>query len=411
MDVFDNVKKQLEKIRKILNFNDAEMQLLLSPKRILQFNFPVQMDEGTVRRFNGFRVQYNDARGPFKGGIRFHPKVDLGEVKSLSFWMAIKCAVADIPYGGAKGGVEVDPKQLSSSELERLSRAYIKEIHGSVGPAKDIPAPDVYTNPQVMAWMLDEFEKIKGEHQPGFITGKPVELGGSRGRGIATSQGGAYVLREFSKIKDMSPESTTVAVQGFGNVGSFMAKILDNWGYNVVAVSDSNGGIHNKDGLNLHALFEHKKHEGTVQGFKGAKDITNEELLGLEVDVLVPAALENQVTKENADDIKANIILELANGPLTPDADSILEKKKITVIPDILANAGGVTVSYFEWVQNLTGYYWTEEEVLEKLEKIMVRAFVDVLETSEKYSINFRNAAYVLAINRILAAERSRGSL
>jgi glutamate dehydrogenase/leucine dehydrogenase len=411
MDVFDNVKMQLDKIRKITGYSDAEMQLLLNPKRIVQVNFPVKMDSGAVKRFGGYRVQYNDARGPTKGGIRFHPRVDLGEVKSLAFWMALKCSVVDIPYGGAKGGVEVDPKQLSQKELEALSRGYIKAIHEVVGPTKDVPAPDVYTTPQIMAWMLDEFEKIKGEHMPGLITGKPLELGGSKGRGTATAQGGAYVLREYMKMKNMIPERTTVAIQGFGNAGSVMADILDKWNYIIVAVSDSKTAIYNEKGLDIPAVLEHKKKTDSLAGFSGAKEITNEKLLELSADVLVPAALENQVTKENAERIKAKVIIELANGPVNPEADTILEKKGIPVLPDILANAGGVTVSYFEWVQNLYGYYWTEDEVLEKLEKIMVRSFKEVTDTKESYKTTFRNGAYVLAINRILAAERLRGNL
>ncbi len=411
MDVFDNVKMQLQKINKIYNLKDNEMELLLSPKRIIQMNFPVKMDNNSIKRFNGYRVQYNDSRGPTKGGIRFHPKVDLGEVKSLAFWMALKCAVVDIPYGGAKGGVEVDPKKLSEKELEALSRAYVKAIHEFIGPNKDVPAPDVYTTPQIMAWMLDEYEKIKGEHLPGLITGKPVELGGSQGRGFSTSQGGAYVLREYMKIKEQNPEETTVAIQGFGNVGSFMAKILHEGGYKVVAVSDSKIGLYNEEGLDITAVMHHKKQTDKMSGFKGAKEITNAELLELDVDVLVPAALENQITKENADKIKAKMILELANGPVSPEADTILEKKNIPVIPDILSNAGGVTVSYFEWVQNLYGYYWTEQEVLEKLEKIMVKSFIEVYETAQTHNTTFRNGAYILAIKRILTAEKLRGNL
>ena len=409
MAVFDNVKTQLNKVKNITKYNESEMQVLLNPKRVLQVNFPVKMDNGKVKRFQGYRVQFNDARGPTKGGIRFHPQVDLSEVKSLAFWMALKCAVVDIPYGGGKGGVEVNPKELSNNELENLSRGFIKAIHEMVGPTIDVPAPDVYTTPQIMAWMLDEYEKIKGEHLPGLITGKPLELGGSQGRGTATAQGGAYTLRELMKIKSMEPVSTSVAIQGFGNAGSFMAKILDNWGYKIVAVSDSKGAIYDKDGMDVAKLLEYKATEGSVKGF--AEDISNSELLELDVDVFVPAALENQITKDNAANIKAKIIVELANGPTTPEADTILEENNIVLIPDILANAGGVTVSYFEWVQNNLGYYWTEEEVLEKLEKIMVRSFNDTYKTSEKHSTSMRNAAYILAIDRILTAEKLRGNL
>ncbi len=409
MGVFENVKKQLDKVQKIAELGNEEMELLLNPKQVVSVNFPVKMDSGKIKRFTGYRVQYNDARGPTKGGIRFHQNVDLSEVKSLAFWMALKCSVVNIPYGGAKGGVVVNPKELSKSELENLSRAFIKAIHDFVGPEKDIPAPDVYTNPQIMAWMLDEYEKIKGKHLPGLITGKPLSIGGSQGRGFSTSQGGAYVLREYMKDNNKSPAETTVAIQGFGNAGSFMAKVLNEWGYKVVAVSDSKGGAYSKQGLDIPKLLEYKKSNGTVNGFSEA--ITNKELLELDVDVLVPAALENQITKDNAPNINAKIILELANGPITPEADTVLEEKGIVVIPDILANAGGVTVSYFEWVQNLYGYYWTEQEVLEKLEKIMVQSYNDVKNTAEKYNTSYRNGAYILAITRILDAERARGRL
>ena len=303
--------------------------------------------------------------------------------------------------------MEVNPKELSQKELERLSRAFIQAIHEHVGPMKDIPAPDVYTTPQIMAWMLDEFEKIKGHHAPGMITGKPIELGGSQGRGFSTSQGGAYTLREL--LKNSKPSNTTVAIQGFGNAGSFMAKILFEWGYKIVAVNDSKGGSYDKNGLNVEELLKFKSETGSVKGF--AEDIESKDLLELDVDVLVPAALENQITKENAANIKAKVVVELANGPTTPEADTILEQKAVIVIPDILANAGGVTVSYFEWVQNLYGYYWTEAKVLEKLEKIMVTSFKDVSETAQKYETSLRNGAYILAINRILNAERLRGKL
>jgi len=285
MDVFDNVKDQLEKIRKIINLSDEEVKLLLTPKKVIEKEFSVKLDSGEEKKFKGYRVQFNDARGPTKGGIRYHPKVDLGEVKSLAFWMTLKCAVVDIPYGGAKGGVEVNPKELSEKELERLSRAFIRAIHEDIGPKKDIPAPDVYTTPQIMGWMLDEYEKIIGKPSPAMITGKPIELGGSEGRGIATSQGGAYVLREYAKLNGMNPGETTVAVQGFGNAGSFMAKILNNWGYKVVAVSDSKGGVYNSKGLNIPTLMKYKKDNGSVKNF--AENITNENLLELNVDVLI----------------------------------------------------------------------------------------------------------------------------
>ncbi|MBD3202899.1 glutamate dehydrogenase [Candidatus Woesearchaeota archaeon] len=411
MDVFDNVKKQVNKAGTIMGLDQEEKSLVLNPKRMLNVNFPVRMDSGKIRRFNGFRIQFNDARGPTKGGIRFHPDVDMGEVKSLAFWMTIKNAVADIPYGGAKGGVEVNPKDLSSAELERLSREYIKAIHEFIGPTKDIPAPDVYTNPQIMAWMTDEFEKIKGGHLPGVITGKPIELGGSRGRGIATAQGGAYVLRKYAEENDLDPNGICVAIQGFGNAGSFMAKILYEWGYNILAVSDSKGGIIDREGLDIPDLIKHKQKTGKVHGFANSKEITNEGLLESETDILVPAALENQITEKNAGNIKADLIVELANGPTTPEADEILNKKDITVIPDVLANAGGVTVSYFEWVQNNYGYYWTEEEVLKKLEAVMVSAYKNVKKTASENDTYLRNGAFILAIDRVLEAERLRGNI
>ncbi|AJF61097.1 TPA: Glu/Leu/Phe/Val dehydrogenase [Candidatus Woesearchaeota archaeon] len=409
MDVFDNVKKQLSQINSIMKLSDKEMRLLLTPKRIIEENLEIEMDSGKAKAFQSYRVQYNDARGPTKGGIRYHPNVTLGEVKSLGFWMAIKCAVVDIPYGGAKGGIAVNPKELSEKELERLSRAFIKAIYREIGPMKDIPAPDVYTNAQIMAWMLDEYEKLTGEHSPGVITGKPLELGGSKGRSFATSQGGAYVLREYAKLHNIIPEKTTVAVQGFGNAGSHIAEILEGWGYKIVAVSDSRGGVYDKNGLNIKSLLEHKEKTGAVKGF--AAEISNEQLLELDVDILVPAALENQITKENADRIKAKVILELANGPLTPEADDILAKKKTAVLPDVLANAGGVTVSYFEWVQNLYSYYWEEPEILEKLERIMVKSARDIFDSAKKYKTTMRTGAYILAISRILAAEKLRGNL
>ncbi|MBS1266897.1 MAG: Glutamate dehydrogenase [Candidatus Woesearchaeota archaeon] len=409
-NVFDNVLEQIDKISELMKLNDKEIKILSNPKKILEFDVNVKMDNGSKKEFKGYRVQYNNARGPTKGGIRFHPNVSLGEVKSLAFWMALKCAVVNIPYGGAKGGVIVNPKELSQKELERLSRGFVRNVSDHIGPMKDIPAPDVYTNAQIMSWMLDEFEKIKGKHAPGVITGKPIELGGSLARSYSTSMGGAYVLREIVKIREQEPADIKVAIQGFGNAGMNMAKILDNWGYKIVGVSDSKGGIYNKEGLDIAQVINIKSSKKTVTAYD-AKKVSNDELLELDVDVLVPAALENQITKQNADNINAEIVLELANGPTTPDADKILFEKGVVVVPDILANAGGVTVSYFEWVQNLYGYYWKEAEVLEKLEEIMVNSFKEVYATQEKYNSNMRNAAYIKAIERILAAEKLRGNI
>src|SRR3989338_1531874 len=350
-----------------------ELAVLKLPRRVVNVNFPVRMDNGKVRGFSGYRVQYNNARGPAKGGIRFHQDVDLEEVKTLAFLMSLKCAVADIPYGGGKGGIVVDPKELSLYELERVSRAFMREIAHFIGPYTDIPAPDVNTNPQIMAWMLDEYETITGKKMPGIITGKPLSVGGSKGREYSTSQGGAFVLRELAKIRGLKPQQITVAVQGFGNAGYHMARILSEWGYTIVAVSDSKTGIYAKDGLDINKVFDHKQKTKSLHGFnhgkqgvkEAIKEITNEELLVLNVDVLVPAALGDAITKKNASNVKAKIILELANGPVDADADEILNKKEITIVPDILANAGGVVVSYFEWVQNMQGYYLEEDEIIQ----------------------------------------------
>lgn len=407
LNPFENAMKILEKASRVGEIKDVK--ILEQPKRAISVNFPVRMDNGEIRIFNGYRVQYNDARGPFKGGIRYHPQVDIDEVKALSFWMAIKCATVDIPYGGGKGGVTLNPKELSQTELERVSREFIKSIHQFIGPEIDVPAPDVYTNSQIMAWMLDEYEKIKGAHKPGVITGKPIELGGSQARGYSTAQGGAYVLKHLRGDADKG--GTTVSVQGYGNAGAFMAKILHEWGYKIVAVSDSKGGIFDPQGIDPHEVSEHKGKTGSVTNFKTAKNISNSKILTADVDVLVLAALENQVTKDNAGDIKAKIVVELANGPTTPEADDILFKNGIIVVPDILANAGGVTVSYFEWVQNNYGYYWTEEEVLKRLEKKMISATESVQETSKKFKCDMRTGAYVLAINRIIQAEKLRGHI
>ncbi len=407
---FNNVNKQIDKIGRILRLSDSELEVLRKPARVYAFNFPVKMDTGKVKMFPGYRVQYNDALGPTKGGIRFHPAVNLDEVKSLAFWMALKCAVAGLPFGGGKGGVAVDVKALSRDELEALSRGYIKAVANYVGKDIDIPAPDVYTDSQVMAWMLDEFEKIKGRHEPGMITGKPLDLGGSKGRDYATAMGGAVVFRELARILKMKPGSTTVAVQGFGNAGYNIARILHDWKYKIVAVSDSKGGIYSDRGINPKEVFEHKQKTGSVAGFRGTK-ISNSELLEIKCDVLVPAAMENQITAENADKIKAKVVLELANGPTTVEADEILHKKGIILVPDILANSGGVTVSYFEWVQNRCGHYWDEAKVNERLEKVMIKAFNEVYDAGKRLKTDLRTASQALAVEKILKAEKLRGRL
>ena len=401
----------LGKVAEKLKLNESEIDILTIPKRTFTFSFPVIMDDGSTKIFAGYRIQFNNARGPTKGGLRFHPEVDLEDVKMLSFLMTLKCAVANIPFGGAKGGVTVDPKKISKGELERVSRAYMRELYKFIGPDTDIPAPDVSTNPEIMAWMLDEYEKIIGKHAPGVITGKPVELGGSLVKDISTSLGGVFVLKEIIKEFNMKPENTKVVVQGFGNVGMNAAKILHEQKYKVIAVSDSKIGIYDEKGLEIEKVIEHKKNNKSLKGFKSAKEITNQEILELDCDVLIPAALEDQITKENADNIKAKIVLELANHPVTAEADTTLEKKGIAVVPDILASAGGVVVSYFEWVQNSMNYYWTEEEVLKKLEKYMITATKEVEKECKNFKCSIRDALYISAVNKVLDAERLRGVL
>ena len=392
-----------------VDFIDSDLELLAKPRRVLEVNFPVRMKDGSVKLVNGYRVQYNDARGPTKGGLRFHPHVDLDEVKALALWMALKTAVVDIPYGGAKGGVTINPKAMDIADIEKVSREFIRQIHHFIGPQKDIPAPDVYTNAQVMAWMLDEYEKIIGEKAPAMITGKPVELGGSLGRDVATSLGGAYVMREVADQYDLGV-APTVAIQGFGNAGMNFAKIVSEWGYKIVAVSDSKGGVYDPEGLDVGDLVKVKKETGSVVNLSAGSKVTNDELLLLDVDVLVPAALENQVTSENAHLVKAKVVLELANGPVTYHADVVLHKNDVVVVPDILANAGGVTVSYFEWVQNLKGEQWTKEEVFAKLEKKMVDSFKDIHALVKGLDTDYRTAAYILALNRIIDAEKKQGN-
>ncbi|MEM4260614.1 MAG: Glu/Leu/Phe/Val dehydrogenase [Candidatus Woesearchaeota archaeon] len=397
MNPYENYLKMLETVNKKIKIDEYVYEVLKKPMRIIQVSIPVVMDNGKTKIFEGYRIQFNNARGPFKGGIRYHPDVNIDEVKALSAWMALKCAVAHIPLGGAKGGIVVNPKELSHAELERLSRGYIQKLHNDLGPDKDIPAPDVYTTPEIMGWMLDEYEKFHGR-SPGMITGKPIELGGSKGRDKATAMGGFFILLDALKV--LNVKNPSIAIQGFGNAGSVIAELLFEKGYKVVAISDSKSGIFKNDGLNIKELLEYKKKIGMVKGFIG-KDITNKELLELDVDVLIPAALENQITQNNAEDIKAKIILELANGPTTPEADKILYGKNKYVIPDILANSGGVTVSYFEWVQNLQNYYWTTEEVNEKLKEKMSIAFQNVYSISKEQKVDMRTAAYILAVDRI----------
>jgi len=411
MNAYENAMEQLNKAARVINLDPNIHELLRYPERFVTVAVPVKMDDGNIKVFTGYRSQFNNALGPYKGGIRYHSNVSEDEVKALSFWMMVKCATVNIPMGGGKGGIIVNPKELSEGELERMSRSYIQKIWRLIGSDKDVPAPDVYTTPQIMGWMRDEYEKLVGHADPGVITGKPIEQGGSEGRGFSTAQGGVYCTRELVNKLGWKPEETKIAVQGFGNAGGFMAKILAPNGYKIVAVSDSQGGIVNMDGLDLDQVENHKKETGSVIGFSGTQNITNEELLELEVDILIPAALEGVITKENVRNIKARAIVELANGPTSPEADEILKEKKIPLVPDVLANAGGVTVSYFEWEQNVKGEHWTEKEVLEKLEKIMVTSFEEVWETKEKYGIDMRTAAFVKAIERVAEKMKNRGSI
>ena len=409
LNPFKIAQQQLDAAAKLLELDPAVHSLLREPKRVLEVTFPVRMDDGKVKIFKGFRVQYNDARGPCKGGIRFHPQETIDTVKALAAWMTWKTACVDIPLGGGKGGVICNPKEMSNAELERLSRAYIDAIEAIIGPELDIPAPDVYTTPQIMAWMADEFAKIRGYNAPGVITGKPIALGGSQGRGDATARGTVYTIREATKRLNIPLRGATVAVQGYGNAGSYSAILLQEMGTRIIAVSDSKGGVVSEKGLDSNAVLQHKQKSGSVVGFPGSKAITNEALLELECDILVPAALENVITAKNASRIKAKIVAEAANGPTTPDADDILFKNKVFDIPDFLCNAGGVTVSYFEWVQNTYGLYWPVDEVYSRLDKIMTKAFNDVYDMHAKHNVNMRMAAYMLSVQRVAEAMKLRG--
>ena len=419
MSLFENAKKQFEKSWKYIKISDDAKLILEQPKSLLQASIPVRMDDGSLEVFTGFRCRFNDALGPTKGGIRYHPKVNIAEVESLAFWMTFKCAVVGLPFGGGKGGIIVDAKKLSKKELERLSRGYIQAFYDFLGPNKDIPAPDMYTNSTIMAWMMDEYSNIARERTPAMITGKPVSLGGSVGRDDATGRGAFHVIEEYVKVAKLKKKGLRVAVQGFGNVGYHTARLLHEAGYKVVAVSDSKGGIYSKQGLDPESVMVIKQEKGMVQGVycKGTVcDVIEHEKLKpgkvLEVpcDIVVPAALENQITKENAGKIKAKVVLEVANGPTTPEADAILLKKKIPVIPDILANAGGVTVSYFEWVQNREGSYWELDEVHKKLKERMVNAFKQVHAIKKKQKCEYRTAAYILAAQRLAAAIEAKGT-
>ncbi|ACB61265.1 MULTISPECIES: Glu/Leu/Phe/Val family dehydrogenase [Exiguobacterium] len=398
------VKEALEK----LGYPDEMYELLKEPLRMLTVRIPVRMDDGSTKIFTGYRAQHNDAVGPTKGGIRFHPNVTEVEVKALSVWMSLKAGIVDLPYGGGKGGIICDPREMSFREIERLSRGYVRAISQIVGPTKDIPAPDVFTNSQIMAWMMDEYSRIDEFNSPGFITGKPLVLGGSHGRETATAKGVAIMIREAAAKKGITLEGARVVVQGFGNAGSFLSKFMHDLGAKVIAISDAYGALHDPNGLDIPYLLDRRDSFGTVTTlFKNT--ISNKELLELECDILVPAAIENQITEDNAHDIKASIVVEAANGPTTNEATKILAERDILIVPDVLASSGGVTVSYFEWVQNNQGYYWTEEEVHEKLEKVLVNSFNQVYQTAQTRNVDMRLAAYMVGVRKMAEASRFRG--
>jgi glutamate dehydrogenase/leucine dehydrogenase len=384
-------------------------EVLRRPRRALSLSLPVKMDDGSVRVFDGYRVQHSSARGPCKGGIRYHPDVSFDEVKALAAWMTWKCAIVNLPFGGAKGGIVCDPRKLSKDELERLTRRYAYEISPIIGPDKDIPAPDVYTDSQIMAWIMDTYSMTHGSSAPGVVTGKPLFLGGSFGRNEATARGCLFVIRSACEVTGIKLNRATVAIQGFGNAGSIAAELLANAGATIIAVSDSRGGILNRTGLNVPELLAYKKKNGSVAGFPNTDPISGEAVLELQCDILIPAALENQITLENVEHIQARIIAEAANGPTTPDADVVLHKRGVMVIPDILANAGGVTVSYFEWVQDLQELFWDEDDVNRRLERVMVKAFTDVHTSAKKYKVEMRTGAYIVGIERVANAMRTRG--
>jgi glutamate dehydrogenase len=402
---FDTVKLQLKKAAEIAELNSDKIEKLLAIDRFIEVSIPVAMKDGTQKIFQGFRSQHNNARGPYKGGIRFHQDVSVDEVKALSVWMTFKNAVVNVPFGGGKGGVIVNPKELSEMELEALSRGYMKLMHNNIGPELDIPAPDVNTNSEIMGFMRDEFEKITGTDAPAVITGKSLTSGGSHGRAEATGYGGGYILRELLNegVLDQSVETDkTIAIQGFGNVAMYLAEYAVSLGFKVVAISDSRGAVFSESGIDVAAAKLHKKLNGALSGLTGATDITNEALLELEVGVLAPSALENVLTESNANKVRAKVVLEMANGPTTPEADSILNRRGIIVVPDILANSGGVCVSYFEWYQNMYAEMWSKEDVLARLDEYMVKALRGVVFVQREFKTNMRNAAYIVAARRVM---------
>lgn len=418
--LFEDAQSRLTEVMKYITLSDDVISRMKFPKRTLIVSIPVRMDDGRLRVFKGYRVQFDDTRGPTKGGIRYHPSVNLDEVTSLSFWMTIKCAVVGLPFGGAKGGIEVAPKELSLLELERLSRGYIRAIADIIGPKRDIPAPDVYTNATIMGWMADEYNQIMREQLPAVITGKPIHLNGSLGREAATGRGALFVLLQWAKFKNLIPEQTTIAVQGFGNAGFHFAKLATQAGFKIIALSDSKGGIISNDSLDPQLIMNHKQTEktlkamlyceGTVCEEAEFETISNEQLLELNVDILVLAALENQITEHNAANIKAKHILEIANGPINAAADELLNQRGVSVLPDVLVNAGGVTVSYFEWVQNRAGFYWEESEINHRLQNVMDKEAVNIFNLAQKNNTSLRTAAYLHGINRISGAMTEHGT-
>ncbi|MDN3019286.1 Glu/Leu/Phe/Val dehydrogenase [Paenibacillus sp. BSR1-1] len=403
-------QETLREAAQILNYPPQVFEFLKKPMRFLEVSIPVRMDNGQTEIFQGYRAQHNDASGPTKGGIRFHPDVTPEEVKALAGWMSLKCRITDLPYGGAKGGIVCDPRIMSLDELERLSRGYVRAVSQIVGPTKDIPAPDMYTNSQIMAWMLDEYDHIREFDSPGFITGKPIALGGSKGRETATSKGVLYTLEMVCELKKQPVEELKVIIQGFGNVGSYLAKYLYDLGAKVVGISDVLGGLYDENGLDIPFLLENRDSFGIVTN-RFNSSITNQELLEKECDVLIPAAISGVIHKKNASRMKCNIIIEAANGPTTKEALKILDEREILVVPDILANSGGVIVSYFEWCQNNQGYYWTEETVDKRLKEKITQSFLNVVNTSKKYSVNLKIAAYIEGIQKLAEASRLRGWL
>ncbi|MEC0283481.1 Glu/Leu/Phe/Val family dehydrogenase [Terribacillus saccharophilus] len=407
-DVLESTQRVVQSALQKLGYPEEVYELLKEPVRLMTVRIPVRMDDGSTKIFTGYRAQHNDAVGPTKGGVRFHPEVSENEVKALSIWMSLKAGIVDLPYGGGKGGIICDPREMSFRELEGVSRGYVRAISQIVGPTKDIPAPDVMTNSQIMAWMMDEYSRMDEFNNPGFITGKPIVLGGSHGRETATAKGVTICLKEAAKQRDISIEGARVVIQGFGNAGSYLAKFMHEAGAKVIGISDAYGALHDPDGLDIDYLLDRRDSFGTVTNlFKST--ISNQELLELDCDILVPAAVENQITKDNAHNIKAQIVIEAANGPTTFEATKILTERGILIVPDVLASAGGVTVSYFEWVQNNQGFYWTEQEVEERLEKVMLRGFQNVYQTAQTRRVDMRLAAYMVGVRKMAEASRFRG--